>query len=208
MTQVRTRGIEGWRVTGLIGAMLAVMTMLLIPMATQQSDAIRLVIRATARTSLILFMLAFSAAALAQLSPVPAVGWLRRNRRYIGVGFALSHLLHAAAIIKLAQSDPVLFDALTSPASFIFGGVAYGFIIAMLATSFDSTARAIGPLAWQRLHTTGSWFLWLMFVINFGKRAPLQPSYWSAIVIALLALFIRLVAWRKARIATSITTAA
>jgi len=207
MTQVRTRGIEGWRVTGLIGAMLAVMTILLIPMAAHQSDAIRLVIRATARTSLILFMLAFSAAALAQLSPVPAVGWLRRNRRYIGVGFALSHLLHAAAIIKLAQSDPVLFDALTSPASFIFGGAAYGFILAMLATSFDNTARAIGPLAWQRLHTTGSWFLWLMFVINFGKRAPLHPSYWSAIVIALLALFIRLIAWRKARI-TSITTAA
>jgi methionine sulfoxide reductase heme-binding subunit len=92
----------------------------------------------------------------------------------------------------LARRDPVLFDALTTPLSFIFGGLGYVFIVAMLVTSFDTSARAIGPRAWMRLHTAGIWFLWIMFAFNFGKRVPGHPGYLIAVVIALIALLIRI----------------
>ena len=41
-------------------------------------------------------------AGLAALTAAPAARWLLRNRRQVGVGFALSHLLHAAALVLLA----------------------------------------------------------------------------------------------------------
>lgn len=190
-------GFEGSKVSLAIMTGLALMVAILVPMAPDLTEALRVVIRATARSSLLLFLLAFAAAALAHLSAAPLAGWLRRNRRQFGIGFAVSHLVHLAAIIWLARHDPVLFDSLTTPASFIFGGTAYVVIIAMLATSFDATAMAIGPRAWARLHTWGLWFIWLMFVINFGKRIPQSPSYSLAVALCIAALGLRLWARRQ-----------
>ena len=102
----------------------------------------RMVIRFTARTSLVLFCLAFSAAALARLWPNAWTRWLRRNRRYLGVSFAASHAIHAVAIAAFAVMDPAGYAAATSITSYIFGGIGYAFIIAMTATSFDRTAAA------------------------------------------------------------------
>ena len=62
-----------------------------------------MVIRFTARTSLLLFCLAFSAAALARLWPNAWTRWQRRNRRYLGVTFAASHGIHAVAIACLRR---------------------------------------------------------------------------------------------------------
>jgi DMSO/TMAO reductase YedYZ heme-binding membrane subunit len=195
--QARRGGFEGWAISVAIAAGLAAMVAILAPMAADLTDALRVVIRATARSSLLLFLLAFSAAAIASLSQAPLAGWLRRNRRHFGVGFAVSHLIHLAAIIWLARHDSALFVALTTPASFIFGGLGYVFIVAMLATSFDATARAIGPRAWARLHTWGVWYLWLMFLINFGKRIPQNPALVLAVVLCFAALALRLRARRR-----------
>lgn len=194
--QTRSSGFEGWTVSLVIAAGLAAMVAILVPMAPDLTEALRVVIRATARSSLLLFLLAFSAAAIASLSQAPLAGWLRRNRRHMGVGFAISHLIHLAAIVWLARHDPALFALLTTPASFIFGGLGYVFIVAMLATSFDTTARAIGPRAWAGLHTWGLWYMWLMFVINFGKRIPQNPALALAVVLCFAALALRLRARR------------
>ena len=69
-------------------------------------EGVRMVIRFTARTSLLLFCLAFSAAALARLWPNAWTRWQRRNRRYLGVTFAASHAIHAVAIAAFAVMDP------------------------------------------------------------------------------------------------------
>ncbi|MBS0481677.1 MAG: ferric reductase-like transmembrane domain-containing protein [Proteobacteria bacterium] len=182
-----------WFVTQVIFVALVAMIGIVMLYVPGRAEAIRSVVHATARASLVLFLLTFCASGLARLTGAGFARWLLRNRRQIGVSFALSHLLHGAAVIAFARQDPVLFDALTSPASFIFGGAAYGVIIAMLVTSFDGPARAIGPQAWQRLHTFGIWFLWLMFVINFGKRVPAHPSYIIAVLLAFAALAVRLI---------------
>ena len=107
-------------------------------------DGVRMVIRFTARTSLLFFCLAFSAAALARLWPNAWTRWQRRNRRYLGVTFAASHGIHAMAIAAFAVMDPAGYAAATSITSYIFGGIGYAFIIAMTATSFDRSAKALG----------------------------------------------------------------
>ena len=151
-------------------------------------DGVRMVIRFTARTSLLFFCLAFAAAALARLWPNAFTGWLRRNRRYLGVTFAASHAIHAVVIVRFAIMDPVGYAAATSIASYVFGGIGYAFIIAMTATSFDRTAAAIGPRAWRMLHLVGGYYLWLQFMVSFGKRIPDMPLY-ALFLIPLVAVF-------------------
>jgi methionine sulfoxide reductase heme-binding subunit len=157
-------------------------------------EGIRMVVRFTARTSLLFFCLAFGAAALAKLWPNAWTRWQRRNRRYLGVTFAASHGLHAIAIAAFAAMDPLGYAAATNLASYLFGGIGYAFIIAMTATSLDRTALVIGPRAWRALHLTGGYYLLLQFSVSFGKRIPEMPLY-ALFLIPLVAVFmLRIVA--------------
>ena len=94
--------------------------------------------------------------------------------------------------------DPTGFAAATSPASYIFGGIGYAFIIAMTATSFDRTAAAIGPRAWRMLHLWGGYYLLLQFTVSFGKRIPEMPLYGVFLVPLLAVLALRLIAMTRA----------
>ena len=129
--------MNGWRLVGLLSLLLMAMSLWLLASHAGDIEGIRLVIRATARTSLVLFVMAFTASALVELIPSDATRWQRRNRRYLGVTFAASHAIHAVAIVCFAAMDPANYAAATSAASYIFGGIGYAFIIAMAATSFD-----------------------------------------------------------------------
>jgi methionine sulfoxide reductase heme-binding subunit len=160
---------------------------------------VRVVVRYTARTSLLFFCLAFSASALHRLWSTPYTRWQLRNRRYLGLSFAVSHLIHLIAIVGFAVMAPPLFAEATSPASFIFGGIGYALIIAMAATSFDRTARAIGPRAWRILHTSGVYYLWFQFMVSFGKRVPEMPNYAWFLVPLFAAMALRVMAAVQAR---------
>ena len=201
MRERRHDWFEGWRLFAVLALTLTVLCLWIAGMRQFEVDGIRMVIRFTARSSLLLFCLAFGAAALARLWPNPWTRWLRRNRRALGVSFAASHGLHAAAIIAFAAQDPAGFAAATGLASYVFGGIGYAFIVAMTATSFDRTAQAIGPRAWRILHLGGGYYLWLQFMVSFGKRIPDMPLYGLFLIPLLLVMALRLVAMASARTA-------
>jgi DMSO/TMAO reductase YedYZ heme-binding membrane subunit len=185
----RQNWFEGWRLFGVLTLILAALCIWIASMRGFEVEGVRMVIRFTARTSLVFFCLAFSAAALAQLWPNAFTRWQHRNRRYIGVTFAGSHALHAVAIIAFAQMDPAGYAAATSVASYIFGGIGYAFIAAMTITSFDATAAALGPRAWRTLHLVGGYYLLLQFTVSFGRRIPDMPLY-ALFLIPLVAVFV------------------
>jgi sulfoxide reductase heme-binding subunit YedZ len=194
MASHRQNWFEGWRLFAALTLTLIALCVWIAGMRQFEVEGIRMVVRFTARTSLLFFCLAFSAAALARLWPNAWTRWQRRNRRYLGVTFAASHGLHAIAIAAFATMDPLGYAAATSIASYIFGGIGYAFIIAMTATSFDRTASAIGPRAWRTLHLTGGYYLVLQFTVSFGKRIPEMPLY-ALFLVPLLAVFtLRMVA--------------
>ena len=114
---------SGWRLTGLIAFVLGAMSLVLLASHGGDIEGIRLVIRATARTSLVLFVLAFTAGAMVELAPGGFTRWQRRNRRYLGVSFAVSHLIHLVALVSLARVDPRLFWQLTNLANIGFAGI-------------------------------------------------------------------------------------
>jgi methionine sulfoxide reductase heme-binding subunit len=189
--------LNGWRLTALISAALLAAAAAAVFMAPAPVDGARSVIRLTARTSVVLFLLAFTASSLWLLAPSAATRWLRQNRRYIGVSFAASHFIHAGAIIALWQLDYLVFVQLTNSVAFVAGGLAYLFIALMTLTSFDRPAALAGPRIWRWLHTAGAWYIWMSFALNFGKRVVISPVYWLPVSVVLLALLIRIAAFRR-----------
>jgi DMSO/TMAO reductase YedYZ heme-binding membrane subunit len=194
MTTQRRNWVEGWRLFVLLTAVLAALCAGIAGIDQFDVDGVRMVIRFTARTSLLFFCLAFSAAALARLWPNAWTRWQRRNRRQLGVTFAASHVLHAIAIAAFAALDPTGFARATSLASWVFGGVGYACITAMTFTSFDRTAAWLGPRAWRTLHLVGGYYLLLQFTVSFGKRIPEMPLYTLFLVPLALVFALRMIA--------------
>jgi methionine sulfoxide reductase heme-binding subunit len=197
MTSEWTAYRDGWRLVALISAVLVVMTAGVAAVTAFDVDGIRMAVRYTARSSLVLFCLAFSARAVLTLFPSMWSRWQFRNRRYLGLSFAISHTLHAVAIVAFAVTAPAAFAGATSAASYIFGGIGYAFIALMAATSFDRTAAAIGPRAWRALHLAGGYYLLVQFMVSFGKRTPDMPLY-GLFLVPLIAVFaLRMIAMSR-----------
>jgi hypothetical protein len=89
--------LQGWHLTGVVAGFIALGALAVVVWHQGDVEGIRLVIRLTARVSLVLFSLAFTAAALARSLPNVWTRWQRRNRRYLGVSFAISHGVHLIA---------------------------------------------------------------------------------------------------------------
>ena len=191
---------EGSRLFWLLTLALAAMALGLLFAAGWSTDGYRLVIRATARTSLLLFLAAFAAAAAARLWPGAFTHWLRRNRRQFGLSFAMSHLIHALAIFTLWRSDPDTFWTLSNKGSIVSGSIAYLFIAALAATSFDAMVRMLGPKAWGWLHWAGVWFIAISFIFTNGKRIPVSGWYALPVALVLAASLLRIAAKRRRRV--------
>ncbi len=193
--------LEGFLLTRWIALAIASIAALIIVLGEASAPALGLAIRFTARTSFVLFGAAFSASALLALMPHPATRWLRRNRRQIGVAFAASHFTHAAVIGLYAALQPAAFHEHTRTMNPIPGMIAYAFIFAMAATSFDRTAAWIGRRGFKILHTVGSLYIWISFANAFLIRAlHVAPGYWVPVAMLAMMMGLRLLAAARARL--------
>jgi methionine sulfoxide reductase heme-binding subunit len=157
-------------------------------------NGLHAVLRATARTSLLFFLMAFTASALWKLWPSAWTRWQLSNRRYLGLSFATSHTVHLMAIVGIALAEPRQFWEDNDTVSLAIGGLAYAFIVAMAATSFDRSANWLGARWWKILHTVGAYYIWLTFLIIFVTFALGAPRYWFGTLILMAALFLRALA--------------
>jgi len=181
---------EGWSIVGAVAVALILVVTMEAMMSGAPVEGVRGIIRATERSSFALFSLAFTASAVCYFWPNAWTRWQLRNRRYLGVSFALSHFVHLLAIFAIGHNAPADLAAGTDATTWIFGGLTYVFIGLMTATSFDSTARLISRRAWSVLHTVGAYYIWLVFANSYLSRALSMPAYIpvGALVIFMLGL--------------------
>lgn len=168
--------LQGWSLFSLIAALVLLMTALTLAVNPDLTEGVRSAIRATARSSFALFLLAFTASAFAVLVPSPLSKSLLRERRFIGLAFAFSHLVHAVLIYWYGQLNTEFWPGRTAVGN-LPGSVGYVFILLLALTSFKSTTRLIGATAWKRLHTTGMWVLAAIFAYSNFKRIPMSAWY-------------------------------
>lgn len=162
--------LAGPRLTGFVSLLLVGMVALLLAWAGWSADGLRLVVRATARTSLALFLLVFVTSALRRRWPTAATRWLLTNRRYLGLSFAASHGLHLLALVALGASFPAIFAARVQLPTLLVGGLGFVVVAALAATSSDRAVRWLGARRWSRLHTAGIYYLWGVFTLTYGAR--------------------------------------
>ena len=119
--------------------------------------------RYSANLSFLYLFAAFSASALNLRFNNQITKFLLRKRRYFGLGFALAHSFHLAALIfffSATNDEP-------SIVSIIGGGSGYMLMYAMALTSTDKMVRRVGIKNWRLLHTIGINYLVIAFLFTF-----------------------------------------
>ena len=134
-------------------------------------EEVRAVIRATAFTSAVPFLAAFTASALHRLRPSGPTRWLMVNRRYLGLSVAASHTWHLLAIVVFLRSYASGGSVATT--TLVFGSAGFVLLGLMAATSNDASQRALGR-AWGGLHTVGIYVLWLDFIFKYTGTATVS----------------------------------
>ncbi len=184
--------ISQWRITGLVLIILSMMLVSSFVWLGFSEEAIRAMVRGTARTSVCLFVLAFTASSLYRLFKSSWARYLLDNRRYIGVSFALSHFVHLLFLILLMIHYPQDSLAKLNQLEIVLASLTYVFILAMTITSFDPPRRWIGPKHWHRLHTTGMYLVWLIFLETYGKGTLQNGHYLPLVLLLIAAIALRL----------------
>jgi hypothetical protein len=212
MSQRRRDALGGGWLVALFSVLLLAMSALILWQAGTGEPGLRVWVRATARTSLVLFGAAFVASSLRALWRTPATAWLLRNRRYFGLSFAVSHALHLLSIISLSLvlGDAFQLDAVT----LVFGGGCYLMIALMAATSSDRAYAWLGRRRWHLLHKIGVYWIWIIFANSYTSRAVMaiargsEPLAYVPVALFIWAILgVRIAAWaraRSARIATAV----
>ena len=166
---------------------------------------IRLLLRITARTSFLLFAVAFAAGGLRALWPGKLTGWVARNSDRFLLGFAASHTVHLGLVITLLSTLTVI------PRREIYALVLGGFVFVLIyALTAAAIARSMG---YKQLALIGSagftsfamYTIWLVFALGFVPRIIKGWPIYSVLgALALAAILFRIAGQaRKSRAASA-----
>jgi len=169
--------VRGPRLLLVLAIAIAALTLAIMILPLPLDERAHLLVRWTARTSLVMFVLAYAARPLVQLRPRwRAAKWLLAERKWIGLGFATSHLAHLFGILMLALPDFGAFVRAQDP-SIIVAAVTFVLLFAMAITSVESIKRRMPARAWKWLHRTGMHFAWLAFTATYAGLIGVNPVF-------------------------------
>lgn len=152
------------------------------------------VMRPTAWLAFALFTAAFTASSIRILFRNNYSKWAMRNRRHLGLSFALVHFVH----LGLVLSNLAFTEATRTAGQLSGGGLAYAFLFLMTITSNNASVRKLGAKNWKRLHKVGSYYIWLIFIGRSLPHALEEGITYAAIpAICFIALGLRMMAYQK-----------
>ena len=153
------------------------------------AETLGLTLRGTARLSFSLFVVVFSAGALARLG---LGSWPLVNRRHLGLAFGGVHLIHGGLVLTLAASVHDGDLTRLSPGWQLVGGaLVYGLILALMLTSTDRAVERLGVDRWRRRHRFGGWPISLVF-LGACEVSPSEAGLAYAIPLMVLAVALAL----------------
>jgi DMSO/TMAO reductase YedYZ heme-binding membrane subunit len=162
--------------------------------AGADDESIRLALRVSGRIAFAVLIVVFAARPLQQLLKAPWTAKLLRNRKLLGVAFAGIHTAHLGLILMRMNQLP---DFSVSFEKNYLGMFVYAVIFAMLITSFDGPARALGKKKWKALHKVGLFILVAAFTDSQRPQSMDQLELINGLLIAMaaVALAIRIAAF-------------
>lgn len=198
MTPQRRRLFDGWPIVGAATIVVAALVGATFATSAPGEAAVRASIRTTATSSFAFFVVTFAASSLCALRPSPVSKWMLRNRRQLGVSFAVSQGAHLALIGVLASRFASSFWGHVALTTLVGGGLGYVFTAAMVLTSFDRTAAWLGRARWRTLHRFGMYVIFAIFAFTYLPRVA-DPRYAAFTALLGLTLALRVVVARRGR---------
>jgi methionine sulfoxide reductase heme-binding subunit len=180
-----------WKLFGLLAVIVSLVAAIAYALAPDEVQALQYAVRATARTSFLLFLAVFTASSLLKLWPSPLTKALTRERRFIGLSFAWSQLLHAVALTAYIITAPAAFWHGRTAATNVPGSIGYLMIVLLTVTSFAAPARLISRKSWKVLHRTGVWIIAAIFAASFLTRVSHHTLYVVPGLIMVAAMLLR-----------------
>lgn len=165
----------------------------------------RHMIRVSVRSAWPLLMMVFVASSLVRLNPGKSSAWLLRNRKYIGLAFSAIMLWQILFIFLLIRTGATLFPPGPAALFIVSDLIGNTLLLLMTVTSFDKFKHKLTPNVWKRLHKTGIYYIWAIYLyswpigIYFSRNDSTEVAGYSLLFfVTLTAGILRLVAWRKA----------
>src|SRR5688572_21039756 len=178
---------EGWRFAILTTVLIAILSAAYLIQGGFDEPSVLGAIRTTARTSGILFFLAFAAPGIRWGG---ARRWFERNASSLLLAFAGSHLVHFLLLVTWVALFPhSLFEELSIPFVAVHL-VLYGVILMLALTALRSIRGSSFQLNGRE--SAGMYLLWAVFTFAFGARALAGPLYPVLAVMSVASLVLRL----------------
>ena len=134
--------------------------------AENSNESLMLWARHTARISFAYFLLSFSASSLHYFFSNTLTKFIRHQRRYIGLSFALAHTIHLVALTSFF----IVMEENPGIVTLIGGGLGYVLVYAMALTSNDNAVKKLGLKQWKRIHWFGVNYIAVIFALTYvGK---------------------------------------
>jgi len=190
--------MSGPRLLGLISIAIAVMCAVIVASIGPGPEAAHAVVRWTARTSFVLFALTYVARPTRMLWPSPVTKAILARRKWIGLGFAVSHLAHLVGIIAIALPDAGAFLRSQQP-TIAVAVASYIALFAMAITSIEAVRRRMSRGAWNGLHKVGIHLAWIPFAFTYLGLAISAPGYIVPAVVVVVIAVVRAAAFVRSR---------
>ena len=134
--------------------------------AENNNESLMLWARHTARISFAYFLLSFSASSLHYFFSNTLTKFIRHQRRYIGLSFALAHTIHLVALTSFF----IVMEENPGIVTLIGGGLGYVAMYAMALTSNDNAVKKLGLKRWKQIHWFGANYIAVIFAFTYvGK---------------------------------------
>ncbi len=202
---LRHPNLNGWRLFWISATVICGAAMLeTLRVDISSPEGISHMIGYSVRWSVPFIYLVVAASAMPKAFPGSFSFWWARNRKYLGLLFAVAMAWQGAFIFVISNAfrDHYYGDV------YVFrdeleGSIGYIFLLFMVLTSFRFGRRWTNPQQWRLLHTAGIHFLWAYpfsvywwNLYYYGDARVLDYVYYWA---GFLAYAVRILAWGKGR---------
>ena len=204
-TVLQHKALNQWKLFWLVSVPMSIM-MVIEMMGVDMTDAAAVshMISFSVRWAVPFIYLVAATSALQALFPGPLPMWLLRNRKYIGMCFAVAMAWQGLFIFMMSNFfRDYYFEEIFYLRDELEGSTGYIFLTAMVVTSFKFGRKHLNAKQWKLLHRSALYFLWAYpFSVYWWNLSYYENPqtidyvfYWSGF----LAFALRIAAWGKKR---------
>jgi DMSO/TMAO reductase YedYZ heme-binding membrane subunit len=208
-TTFKNKAINEWRLFWLISIpMCIVMVIGMMGADISTGPGVSKMIQFSVRFAVPFIFLVVAISSVQVLFPGPLPMWMLRNRKYIGLCFAVAMAWQGFFIFMMSNFHRAYYyENVYLLRDELEGTIGYIFLPAMVVTSFNFGRKHFNATQWKLIHKSSLYFLWAyafsVYWWNLSYYENPEPIdyiyYWSGFT----AFALRIAAWGKKRLPTT-----